>query len=69
MSNLAPPKDVEAAKNERNNLLAELDTSKVPLWRSQEINVRLLFLRGYLVGKGEFHRDNLEEKGNLEEGK
>jgi len=62
MSNLAPPKDAEAAKKERNSLLAELDTGKVPLWRSREIEIRLIFLRGYLVGKGEFHKDNLEEK-------
>ena len=62
MGNLVPPKNVEAAKRERNSLLAELDTGKIPLWRGGDIDRRLIFLRGYLVGKGEFHKNNLEEK-------
>jgi len=55
------PKSIEEAQREMNAIRAELDTEKVPTWRRVELERRMTFLRGYLVGKGAFEKDNLQE--------
>jgi len=60
-ANLQPPKSVEEARKEIISLRAEIDSGKVPWWRLQEIERRLVYLRGWLHAKGEKEIENLVE--------
>ena len=60
MKNLQPPATRQEAVHEINELRAELDTQKVPKWREDEIQERLVYLRGWLHGRG-LSEDNIQE--------